>query len=83
MVTELGKKYQFEVELIKKSEAGNLGRAALPKFPAMEIDDELIFEDNIITAEKLEELAQTGAFDGIAEHVAQLEKEYDKLKQFV
>ena len=54
MVTELGKKYHFTVEIIKKSQADKLGRAALPKFPAMEIDDELIFEDNIITADKLE-----------------------------
>ena len=54
MVTELSKKYQFTVEVIKKTEADKLGRSALPKFPAMEIDDELIFEDNIITADKLE-----------------------------
>ncbi len=36
-----------------------------------------------MSAEKLEGLAQKGASDEIAEHLVQLEKEFDKLKQFV
>ena len=62
MVTDLKKKYQFDVEIIKKPESQLLGREELPKFPAMEIDDELFFEDNITTAHGLEqELVRRGA----------------------
>lgn len=62
MVTELNRKYQFDLESIKKPEAHNLGRTTLPKFPAMEIDDELFFEDRITSVEELEaELIRRGA----------------------
>lgn len=54
MVTELSKSYKLDLEVIKKQEAGKLNRTTLPKFPAMEIDDELFFEDRVITVEELE-----------------------------
>ena len=54
MVTELQKSYKFDLEIIRKPEAGKLNRASLPKFPAMEIDDELFFQDNVTTIEGLE-----------------------------
>lgn len=54
MVAELRKSYRFDLEVIKKTEAGKLNRASLPKFPAMEIDDELFFEDRVTTVEELE-----------------------------
>jgi hypothetical protein len=59
---ELSRKYRFDVEIIKKPEADKLNRPALPKFPAMEIDDELFFEDRITTVDELErELQRRGA----------------------
>jgi len=62
VVTELQGKYRFDVEIIKKPEAGSLGRPSLPKFPAMEINDELFFEDRVTTVEELErELQCRGA----------------------
>ncbi|MEJ2182872.1 MAG: hypothetical protein P8Y66_05070 [Nitrospirota bacterium] len=54
MVAELGKSYAFDVEIIRKPEAGRLGRPSLPKFPAMEIDDELFFEDGGTSVKELE-----------------------------
>ena len=62
MVAELRKSYKFDLEVIKKPEAERLGRATLPKFPAMEIDDVLFFEDNVTTVEELEkELVRSNA----------------------
>ena len=55
MVAELGKSYEFDVEVIKKSEAARLNRSTLPVFPAMEIDDELFSQDRVITVQELEE----------------------------
>ena len=46
--------YRFDIEIIKKPEADKLGRASLPRFPAMEIDGELFFEDRVTTVEELE-----------------------------
>lgn len=54
MVTELRKSYRFDLEIIKKPEAEKLKRTSLPKFPAMEIDDELFFEDRVTTVEELQ-----------------------------
>jgi hypothetical protein len=54
VVAELRKSYKFDVDVIRKPEAGKLNRASLPKFPAMEIDDELFFEDRVTTVEELE-----------------------------
>jgi hypothetical protein len=54
VVTELQKSYKFDLEVIRKPEAGKLGRISLPKFPAMEIDDELFFEDRVTSLEELE-----------------------------
>ena len=59
MVAELRKSYQFDLEIIKKPEVHKLNRAFLPKFPAMEIDDTLFFEDSVTTGEELDkELAR-------------------------
>lgn len=54
MVTELSRSYKFDVHVVKRPEAGKLNRASLPKFPAMEIDDDLFFEDRVTTVEELE-----------------------------
>lgn len=54
MVTELQKKYEFKVELIKRTDTGLLKRLFLPKFPALEIDDQLVFEGQDISADALE-----------------------------
>ncbi len=55
VVAELKKKYSFDVEIIKKTEIGLLKRLSLPKFPALEIDGEVISEGKDITAEELEQ----------------------------
>ena len=55
MVAELKQRYQFDVEVVKKPEVALLKRILLPRFPAMEIDDELFFEDNTCTIEELEQ----------------------------
>jgi len=54
VVTELKKKYTFEVEVVKKTSFGLLQRVSLPKFPAIEIDGTVVFEGCDITAEQLE-----------------------------
>ncbi len=55
VVTELKKKYSLDVEIIKKTEIGVLKRLSLPKFPAVEIDGEVVSEGRDITAEELEQ----------------------------
>lgn len=54
MVAELKKKYSLEVEIIKKTEAGVLKRIGMPKFPAVEMDGNIISEGRDITVEELE-----------------------------
>jgi len=54
VVTELRKKYGFDVELVKKTDVGLFKRIVLPKFPALTIDDDLIFEGRDTTVEELE-----------------------------
>ncbi len=54
VVAELKKKYSLDVEIIKKTEIGLLKRLSLPKFPAVEIDGEVVSEGRDITAEELE-----------------------------
>jgi hypothetical protein len=54
VVTELKKKYAFDVEIVKKSSFGLMQRMSLPKFPAIEIDGTVVFEGRDITAEELE-----------------------------
>ncbi|MBS1192837.1 MAG: hypothetical protein H6Q97_816 [Nitrospirae bacterium] len=54
MVTELKKKYAFDIEVVKKTSFGLLQRVSLPKFPAIEIDGTVVFEGCDITAEQLE-----------------------------
>jgi hypothetical protein len=54
VVTELQKKYSFKVEVIKKTDTGLLKRLLLPKFPALEINERLVFEGQDITVEELE-----------------------------
>jgi hypothetical protein len=54
VVTELKKKYAFDIEVVKKTSFGLLQRVSLPKFPAIEIDGTVVFEGCDITAEQLE-----------------------------
>ena len=54
MVTELKKKYAFDIEVVKKTSFGLLQRVSLPKFPAVEIDGTVVFEGCDITTEQLE-----------------------------
>ncbi len=54
MVTELKKKYAFDVEIVKKTSFGLLQRMSLPKFPAVDIDGMVVFEGRDISAEELE-----------------------------
>lgn len=62
MVTELHRRYDFDVETVKKPESHLLDRPSLPRFPALEIDETLIFEDRITTIDELEgELVRRGA----------------------
>jgi hypothetical protein len=62
VVTELGTKYAFDVEIVKKTSFGLMQRMGLPKFPAIEIDGTVVFEGRDITAEELErEIAKRAA----------------------
>jgi hypothetical protein len=54
VVTELQKRYSFNVEVVKKTAPGLLKRFSLPKFPALEIDEQLVFEGQEITFDELE-----------------------------
>jgi len=54
VVTELKKKYAFDVEIVKKTSFGLLQRASLPKFPSIEIDGQVVFSGCDITIEQLE-----------------------------
>jgi len=54
VVTALQKKYSFHVEVIKKTDTGLFKRLLLPKFPALEIDEQLVFEGQDITTDELE-----------------------------
>ncbi len=54
MVTELKKKYGFDVEVVRKTSFGLMQRLSLPKFPAVEIDGKVVFEGCDITQEQLE-----------------------------
>ena len=54
MVTELKKKYAFDVEIVKKTSFGLFQRASLPKFPSLEIDGQVVFSGCNITTEQLE-----------------------------
>ena len=54
MVTELKKRYGFDVEIVKKTSFGLMQRMSMPKFPSVEIDGKIIFEGCDITEEQLE-----------------------------
>jgi len=54
VVTELKKKYAFDVEIIKKTSFGLFQRASLPKFPSIEIDGQVVFTGCDITNEQLD-----------------------------
>jgi hypothetical protein len=54
VVTELQKKYNFRVEVIKKTDEMIFKRLLLPKFPALEIDEEIVFEGQDIPIDELE-----------------------------
>jgi hypothetical protein len=54
VVTELKQKYGFDVEIVKKTSFGLMQRMSLPKFPAIEIDGQVVFEGCDVTQEQLE-----------------------------
>jgi len=54
VVTELKKKYTFDVEIVKKTSFGLFQRASMPKFPSIEIDGQIAFSGCDITIEQLE-----------------------------
>jgi hypothetical protein len=54
VVTELKKKYAFDVEIVKKTSFGLFQRATLPKFPSIDIDGQVVFSGCDITIEQLE-----------------------------
>lgn len=54
MVSELKKRFEFEVEVIKKRDITLLKRLFLPKFPSLEIDRQMVFKGRDITLEELE-----------------------------
>ena len=54
MVTELKGVYAFDVEIVKKTSFGLLQRVSLPRFPAIEINGQVVFEGCDITREQLE-----------------------------
>jgi len=54
VVTELQRKYIFDVEVIKKTDTGLLKRLLLPRFPALEIVEQLVFEGQDILFDELE-----------------------------
>lgn len=51
-MAELQPKYGFEVETL--STINPFKRLVMPRFPAVEIDGEIVFEDRGITASELE-----------------------------
>jgi hypothetical protein len=54
VVTELKGLYPFDVEIVKKTSFGLFQRVSMPKFPAIEIDGQVVFESCNITREQLE-----------------------------
>lgn len=54
MVAELKKKYDFDVEVVKKTSFSLFQRASLPRFPSIEIDGQVVFSGCDITNEQLE-----------------------------
>lgn len=60
-VAELKKKYALEVEIIKKTDVGILKRLGMPKFPAVEIDGNIISQGRDISVEELEKAIQKGS----------------------
>ena len=54
MVTELKGTYSFDVEIVKKTSFGLMQRISLPKFPAIEIDGQVVLEGCDIMREQLE-----------------------------
>jgi len=47
-------KYGFDVEVVKKPETGLLKRLSLPKFPAVEVEGDVIAEGREVAADELE-----------------------------
>ena len=55
MVKELQRTCDFSVEVIKKTDTALVKRIFLPKFPALEIDGQIIFEGCDILFDELED----------------------------
>lgn len=53
--TGLKGKYSFDLDFIKKKSKWSQSSKNFPKFPAVEIDGELVFEDLNVTYEQLEQ----------------------------
>ena len=54
VVTELSKKYTFQTETVNKPEMSFMERRFLNNFPAVTIDDTIVFEGRDVTRKDLE-----------------------------
>jgi len=53
VVTELSNKYNFDVVIVKKSEMPFMSRRALNIFPAVAINDTIVFKGQDVSFEEL------------------------------
>lgn len=53
VVTDLSKKYTFDVVIVKKSEMPFMSRRVLNTFPSVAINDNIIFKDQDVSIEEL------------------------------
>jgi len=54
VVTELSKKFVFNVEIIKKSDMSFIQRRFLNAFPSVAINDHIVFKGQDVSFEELE-----------------------------
>ena len=54
VVTDLKKKYGFELEIVKKTREEKLKNSSLPLFPAIAIDRVIVCEDKVVSRSELE-----------------------------
>ncbi len=54
VVTDLKKKYGFELEVVKKTKEETLKHRFLPLFPAIAIDGKIVCEDMVVNRDELE-----------------------------
>ncbi len=53
MVTELSKKYTFQIETVNKSDMSFTDRRLLNEYPAVAINDTIVFKGRDVTIEDL------------------------------